>query len=341
MSTERVVFVSGATGFIAQHVVKQLVGAGYRTIGSVRSEEKGQDLKSLIKGAGLKSDLFNYIVVKDIAAKGAFDDALKAHPEITDFLHTASPFHFEITDIKKDLLDPAVEGTNNALNAIEAYGKNIRRVVVTSSYAAIGGWGQHATPGKYFTEASWNPITWEESLDNPFFGYLGSKKFAEKAAWDFVKEHKPQWTLTTVNPSYVLGPQAFEVKDKSKLNTSNEVINTLLTSGKNKSEPQQYAGNYIDVRDVAKAHLYGFEKGNTAGQRLFVSEGTFVSIDILKIIEKDFPQLKSSLPTLDTSKALKVEELEGIINNEKTKQILGFKFIGLEKIVDDTVAQLI
>ncbi|KAI5962043.1 hypothetical protein KGF57_001488 [Candida theae] len=340
MSSENVVFISGATGFIAQHIVKLLLEAGYKTIGSVRSEEKGENLKSLLKSAGLKSDLFSYVIVKDIGAKGAFDEALKAHPEVTVFLHTASPFTFEVHDAERDLLKPAIEGTTNALNAIKEYGKNVQRVVVTSSYAAVAGFADLVTPGKEVNESSWNPITYDQSKANPFVGYIGSKKHAEKTVWKFAEENKPKWEITVVNPVYVLGPQAFEVKDKSKLNTSNEIINSILTAGKKKEEPQQYVGYFIDVRDVAKAHIVAFEKKEAIGQRLLLADAPFNSGEIYDIIAEDFPKLKPELPELDKSKGPKFEDSESIINNEKTRKILGFKFIDLRKSVDDTIAQL-
>ena len=341
MSSETVVFVSGATGFIAQQIVKTVLEAGYQTIGSVRSEEKGKYLKSLIESAGLNSNLFNYVIVKDIGAKGAFNEALQAHPEVTVFLHTASPATFEIHDVEKELLKPAIEGTINALNAVTVYGKNVQRVVITSSYAAVAGFANLATPGKEVNEESWNPITYEQALENPFLGYIGSKKLAEKTVWNYIEEKKPKWDVTFVNPAFVLGPQAFGVRDKSKLNASNEIINSLLTANKTKVEPQQFVGYFIDVRDVAKAHLIAFEKNETVGQRLLLANAPFSSAGILDIIEKDFPNLKSELPKLDKSKSPKFEETESVVNNEKTRRILGFKFIDLKKSVDDTIKQLV
>ncbi|CAK9438298.1 uncharacterized protein LODBEIA_P25220 [Lodderomyces beijingensis] len=333
------VFVSGATGFIAQHIVKQLLEDGYKVVGSVRSQAKGEDLKSLISKAGLKADNFSYAIVEDIAAKGAFDEALKSNPEVTVFLHTASPFHFDVSDVKKQLLDPAVEGTTNALNAIKEYGKNIKRVVVTSSYAAITGFGQLAIPGKTVNEESWNPITEKQALADPQSGYIGSKTFAEREVWNFVEKSKPQWDISVVNPVWVFGPAAFEVKDKSKLNTSNEVVGGILKAGKDKSQPQQYTGYFIDVRDVAKAEIIAFEKQDAVGQRLILSSGPFTTEKVVEILKKDFKDLP--LPTLDESKKPDFDKSESIIDNEKTKKILGFKFIGLEKSVDDTVSQLV
>lgn len=115
------------------------------------------------------------------------------------------------------------------------------------------------------------------------------KKLAEKTVWKFVEENKPKWEVSIINPVYVFGPQAFEVKDKSKLNLSNEVINSILTAGKKKEEPQQVVCYFIDVRDVAKAHIFGFEKKEVVGQRLLLAEAPFTSAEIYDIIEKDFP----------------------------------------------------
>ncbi|KAI3406291.1 GRP2 [Candida oxycetoniae] len=333
------VFVSGATGFIAQHIVKLLLENNHKVVGSVRSAKKGEELTSSIKNAGLSADNFTFEVVEDIAAKGAFDEALKKHPQVTVFLHTASPFHFDVKDIKKDLIDPAVEGTTNALNAIKEYGSSVKKVVVTSSYATVSGFGELVTPGKTVDETSWNPITHEQALKDPMAGYIGSKKFAEKTVWDFIEQNKPQWQVSIINPVYVFGPQAFEVKDKSKLNTSNEIINSILKAGKDKDQPQQFAGYFIDVRDVAKAEIVAFEKEEAVDQRLILSEGPFTTDKILNILKKDFKQLE--LPTLDESKKINWDSTESIINNEKTKKILGFKFIDLEQSVDDTVAQIL
>ncbi|KAI5953649.1 GRP2 [Candida jiufengensis] len=341
MVQDRVVFISGATGFIGQHIVKQLIEKGFKTIGSVRSTEKGDNFKNLLKEAGLNYELFEYEIVKDISSKGAFDDALKSHPEITDVLHTASPFTFEVQDIEKELLRPAIDGTESALQAVLTYGKNVERVVITSSYAAVAGFGELAAPGKELTEKDWNPITYEQSKSNPMNGYLGSKKFANKKAVEFVEEHKPKWSLTTICPVYVFGPQAFEIKDKSKLNTSNEVINGLIKAGKDKSDPpQQLTGYFIDVRDVAHAHVKAVEPGNKlGGERLILSEGPVTTAKIAEIIHKDFPTIP--LPHLDPSKAPNWDKTESIINNKKTRELLGFKFIDLKQSVDDTIEQII
>lgn len=330
------VFVSGASGFIAQELIKQLIAKNYHVVGSVRSPQKGDSLKDNLKSVGLKSDNFSYEVVKDIAEPGAFDEALKKHPEVTIFLHTASPFHFRAKDIENEMLIPAINGTTNALKAIVKYGPQIKHVVVTSSVVAVGKYGKYAGANDKFNETDWNPIDYETSKKNPFYGYFGSKKFAEKSAWEFINTEKPNFKLSTVNPAMVLGPQAFPITSTRELNTSSEEINSLLKL-KPGDKINSLEGTYIDVRDVARAHIVAFENDDAKGKRLLLVAEMYNGYDLLDIVNKNFPQL--NLPKGDSSKGItgKVDKW----NTKATKKILEFEYIGLERSVVDSVKQIL
>lgn len=287
----------------------------------------------------LKSDNFTYEIVKDIGAKGAFDKPLQAHPEVTVFLHTASPFFFNVKDVEKELLLPAIEGTKNALSAIAAHGSQIKRVVVTSSYAAILD-VKNLTKPTVFTEKSWNPITWEESKANGLLAYIGSKTFAEKAAWDFVKAEKPKFVLSTVNPVYVFGPQAFDSNVAGTLNTSAEIINSILKLKPDQELPTT-TGGFIDVRDVARAHLAAFENPKAEEQRLILYEAHFSIQEILDIINKNFSQFKGKIPVGKPGTGADQYKDLATIDNSETRKIIGGKFIDLQKTVYDTVKQIV
>lgn len=71
----------------------------------------------------------------------------------------------------KDFLDPAIKGTTGILKAIKAYAPEVKRVVITSSFAAIINPKQHP---KVYSETEWNPVTWEEAMD-PANVYRASK----------------------------------------------------------------------------------------------------------------------------------------------------------------------
>ena len=332
MSTS--VFVTGATGFIAQHIIKLLLSKGYSVVGTVRSSEKGENLNNLFD-----SEAFSYEVVPSLVTPGAFDKALQNHPEVTVFLHTASPVVFNVTSIEEELLTPAVEGTKNAFSAIQNYGANVKHVVVTSSVAANIDPSRSKDPAYIISEDTWSPLTWEQSQANAILGYFGSKRFAEKAAWDFHEREKPAFTLNTVNPVYVFGPQAFDAEVKDQLNASMEVVNQLLKLEPDSDIPAN-SGGFVDVRDVAKAHLAAFEDG-FSGKRLLLRTEAFTSQDLLDILNNNFDSLKGKLPIGTPGQGKELAGPSAGLDNEKTKKLLGFSFIDLEKSVVDSVSQIL
>ena len=333
MSSSTTVFVSGATGYIAQHIVKELLTNGYKVIGSARSEAKGKDLKDLVN-----SENFSYVVIPDISVVDAFDQALKDHPEISVFIHAASPVVFYTTDPKKDVIDPAVGGTKNVLNAIKQHGTNVSRLVVTSSTAAILP-GLDFVKDKVFTEDDWNPCTIEIGISEPSKSYFVSKTFAEKAVWEFVKTQEPHFQVSVVNPSIVFGPQAYEIKDKSKLNSLSEILAGIFRSKADDQFPQ-LAGVLIDVRDVAKAHLVGFEKDEAINKRLLLANELFTPDLAAHIIKKNFPDYQGPSGDLTRSDQI-IENAVSKIDSSRTNKILGFELISLEESVIDAYKQFI
>ncbi|GEQ68783.1 hypothetical protein JCM33374_g2452 [Metschnikowia sp. JCM 33374] len=326
------IFVSGATGFIAQHTVQLLLAKGYNVVGTVRSVEKGDRLKKL-----LGSDAFQYEVVADIGKAGAFDDALRKHPEVTVFLHTASPFHYNTDNIEGDLYFPAINGTKNALSSVLAHGPQISKVVVTSSYVAMMNPAKFYDPSHTDTEESWNPITWDEGKQNAQLGYYASKTFAEQAAWDFYKEKQPAFSLNYVNPVLVFGPQAFDEDVKPELNASAEIINSILKLTPDSPVPGP-ASVGVDVRDVARAHLVAFEN-DLPNERLLLFSEKYSGQGFLDIINESFPSLKGKLPVgtpghEDTDKLCQID-------NRKTRETLGFPLLDLKTSVVDTVGQIL
>ncbi|KAG9041793.1 methylglyoxal reductase (NADPH-dependent) gre2 [Tulasnella sp. UAMH 9824] len=194
------VLVTGASGFIAAWVVKILLEKGYAVV-LVRSDSKGKYLQNLFKDHG---DRFSYVVVEDIAKEGAFDGAVVGVDAVQ---HTASPFHFKADD-PKELIEPAVKGTVGVLESIKKYAPGVKRVVITSSVAAIV--YDKGREGVTYDESDWNtesPKEIDEKGRNasPIHKYRASKVLAERAAWDFVEKNKESvaFDLVTVNPPMV------------------------------------------------------------------------------------------------------------------------------------------
>lgn len=275
----------------------------------------------------------------DIAVEGAFDEAVKIDG-LEAVIHTASPFHFNVTDTKKDLLDPAVIGTTGVLKAIKKNAPTVKKVVITSSFAVIVNGGRGYDPSHTYSEKDWNPITEEQATQNPASGYRASKTFAERAAWEFVEKEKPNFTLSTINPPLVLGPIVHYLNSLDALNTSNQRVRNLI-QGQCKDEiPDTGVFLWIDVRDVALAHVKAMELLEAQGKRFFVTAGYFSNKEIAEIIRKNFPEFEKELPGKDVKGGDYPEGGIYKFDNSRTKDVLGIKFRSLEESIVDTVKSL-
>lgn len=120
---------------------------------------------------------------------------LEAVKGCTYVIHTASPFPNSKPDDENVIIQPAVNGTLFVLRACLQEGSKVKRVVLTSSVAAIA--GDHFRHGFTYTEKDW-PETKDQQP------YTKSKIMAEQAAWNFMKEKNPSFELTTINPGFVM-----------------------------------------------------------------------------------------------------------------------------------------
>jgi nucleoside-diphosphate-sugar epimerase len=273
------------------------------------------------------------VIVEDIAKDGAFDEAVKSSPPFDTVVHTASPFYFGHKD-PKEILDPAIKGTTGILKAIKAYAPSVKKVVVTSSFAAIVSANGH--PATY-SEEHWNPVTEEEALES-HSTYRASKTFAERAAWDFVKDEKPNFTLAVLNPPLVLGPVIHYLNSLDAINTSNERVRDLIL-GKYKDElPPSAVTLWIDVRDLAEAHVLAFEKPEAAGQRFFTTAGYFSNKRIADVIREAYPELADKLPSKDTPDDFPADTYG--YDNSKSIKILGLTYRTLSESIKDTVESI-
>lgn len=335
------VLITGASGFIAQHIVKLLINNGYSVVGTVRLAAKGEKLKA---NCNLISDgKFQYTIVPDIGAEGAFDHVFSDHPQISIVLHTASPFFYDTTDPEKDLVLPAMHGTTNIMKAIqkEIDGGNttIKRVVITSSDAALYSADDEQDATLSFDESSWNDISYTDAIKDPINAYYGAKSFAEKIAWEAAKT--PSFPpLVSVNPVYVFGPQAFENEVSETLNTSNELINGLIKLGPD-GKFDNDKGGFVDVRDVAKAHLAAMKEDRLIGKRLYMSNGKFSVQMLLDIVNSKIPAFKGKIPVGNPGSGPKDISTMAKTSNAATRELLGIEWVSLNDCVVDVVDQIL
>ncbi|CAB4253020.1 similar to Saccharomyces cerevisiae YOL151W GRE2 3-methylbutanal reductase and NADPH-dependent methylglyoxal reductase (D-lactaldehyde dehydrogenase) [Maudiozyma barnettii] len=334
------VFVSGATGFIAQHIVDQLLEQDYKVIASARTEAKANELSKNFNNPNLTT-----VVTGDMSKLDAFDPAFKQYgSQIKYVIHAASPVTFEVENTERDILIPAVNGTKGILESIKKYAANtVERIVMTSSVAAISTFSESLDPKAFANEDSWNTYTWESAQVSPIDAYFGSKKFAEEYFWEFLEKNKDTLNIkaSTVMPVFVFGPQMFDSSVKSKLNVSSEVINKLIhTPVDGKISPS--LAKFIHVKDVAKAHVLAMQKDELIGKRLLLSEANYNSQDILNYLNNDFPVLKGKIPVGEPDQTAEGKPSKDITyDNSKSRELLGFKFRSLKQAVDDTAAQVL
>ena len=327
------VLLTGGSGFIAAHCVDFLLQGNHSVVFTVRSHDKGK--KILSNHPSVSQDKLSYMIVEDIAKEDAFNEAVKSDPPFEAVLHTASPFHFKVTDPKKDLLDPAIIGTTGILKAIKQNAPSVKRVAITSSFASIVSPNGH--PDVY-NEDSWNPVTMDEALNtDAATAYRGSKKFAEKAAWDFVEQEKPNFTLTTLCPPLVLGPVVHYFNDLSSINTSNELVRDLIQGKMKDGLPPTRVVIWVDVRDLARGHVRAIERDDAQGKRFFITAGSYRTSDIADIIKKNFPDLASQLPE-KYERDPKEDPFK--YDNSRSKDVLSLEYGSLENCITDLVKSL-
>jgi nucleoside-diphosphate-sugar epimerase len=313
---------------------------GHDVVTTVRTEEKAQIIRDAHPGAKL-----TVAIVPDIAQPNAFDEVIQQTPELEYVQHTASPFHFKFTDAKTEILDPAIKGTTSVLEAIKKYAPGVKRVVITSSFAAILSAEGLQNPNKTFSEQDWNPDGYEAGLTGPpGTTYRVSKTLAEKAAWDFKEAEKPNFDIATINPPLVFGPASQHLPSLANINTSNGNLAALL-GGRWKTEiPATGVYLWVDVRDVAKAHVEAMERPEAGGNRFFVTAGHFANKEIVPIVRKHFPQLADKLPEDGVQGGDypdgKVENIYKYDNSKATK-VLGIEWISLEQSIADTIKSLL
>ena len=328
------VFVSGFTGYIALHIVKQLLEKGYKVIGSVRSAAKGDQYSGYID-----DDNFSYVIVEDISVAGAFDEAFKTHPEIETVYHVASPVVFEFEDVDKDVYNPAVEGTRSIFKSAKVYGPNVKKMILTSSNAA------HNSPLDHYgkidnivNEDSVSSLSKEEATGHPSFAYWASKKLAMDAAKEFMASETPQYSLTAVSPTWCFGPQAYDEVAKGKLASTGAIFEAVMNL--KKDDPVTNGdGISVDVRDIAKLHIMGAELPQAEGKILLLDNGKYNESLMLNVIHEKFPQFNGRLPKPEK---INREDIKcASVDSTRTQKLVGLEPLSFETSIVDAVNQLI
>lgn len=269
------VLVTGVSGFLGGHVALQLLNSGYIVRGSVRAMSKAERVRKTLARAG--SDISRLEIVElDLLDDAGWDAAMK---DVRYLQHIASPFVLEAPKNAQDLIRPAVEGTERALNS--ALAADVERVVLTSSTAAIT-YG-HPRDRRKFSSADWTNV---EGGNVPV--YQQSKTLAERRAWAIMDAAGRNGDLAVINPSGIFGP----VLDEDP-GTSAQMVSILL-GGRMPALPR-LGISPIDVRDVAEVHVRAMTAFEAGGRRHPMAVNGYYVADAARVLRQQYPSRR--LPT--------------------------------------------
>ena len=273
------VLVTGSTGYIAKHIVLQLLNGGYTVVGSLRSPAREDELRAAIAPhlddpAALER---LRIVVLDLTSDSGWDAAMEG---VDVLMHTASPFPLAQPKDENDLIRPAVDGALRAVQAAQRAG--VRRVIMTSSTVAIMT-GDLPADQTVFDETNWSDMTHPSATP-----YAKSKTMAEQVVWDWNRDQQPDMQITMINPSFVQGPPL-----DAHFGSSIGLIERLMR-GKDPMLPR-VGFPCVDVRDVALMHIRAMQRPESIAKR-FIGADRFIWLaDMGALLKTDHPQRK--IPT--------------------------------------------
>lgn len=337
---KKTILITGATGYIGSWVTKFLLEKEYNVRITVRDKSKVEKFKFLEEIAE-KSVGELEVFEADLLKENSFDEAAKGAYAI---MHVASPFTLSHKDAIKDLIEPAVKGTQNVLNAANK-SDSVKKVILTSSVAAIHGDNKDMSELgiEEFTEEHYNTSS---SVEHQPYSF--SKVSAEKEAWKMY-EAQNQWELIVINPSFVMGPLLVSETKSGSITFMHDLLSGKFRTG----APELYFG-FVDVRDIADAHILALENENAKGRHI-LCESVRSVIELRDIIEKLYPK-KFKLPLMKAPKFLLliIGKSFGLtnkfvsrnigwkikLNNTKSINELGVKYKPLETTVKEMIEKM-
>ncbi|KAH6691828.1 hypothetical protein BKA61DRAFT_564874 [Leptodontidium sp. MPI-SDFR-AT-0119] len=324
--SSKLIFITGATGFIGAVTANAALKAGYRLRVSVRKDSQISKLEGIFSEY---ADKIEFVIVPDITAPNAFSNVLEG---VDYILHLASPIAGSIK--KEEMFPPALEGTLSILRSAKEVG-SIKKVVITSSSLALEPLDGVPEEGVIREENGWDlSVNTDDNFDagNDMFTsfklYAASKLIANNASWEFVEKEKPGFELFTIHPSLVYGHNLIQQSAKELEGSSNGLLFGSIMS----SAFKDAVLFSVYVGDVADAHIKCLDDSVTKGTKYLVSGTPYTWKDIVEILEKDYPGVPHKLD----------KESKPVLKNADTTRVereLGIKWTAPEKMIKEVLDQ--
>ncbi|KAF9894470.1 hypothetical protein FE257_007973 [Aspergillus nanangensis] len=349
------ILITGANGFIAAHCIALLLRNGLSVRATVRSSQKATSTRAALAAYLSCTSTSTSNSPDGAAAAGAVDlsllelvvvpdptDVAQIRPAVAGcsaILHLASAFTYDAApgEFEEKLLLPALKGTT-AICEAAAMEQGVGKVVIMSSFAAVYDAAKGLQPGTVYTEGDWSPMTYEEGRDAQMVpaAYRASKVIAERAAWDYIRDHKVSYQLVTLCPGMVFGKMIHPIESLAQLNASNQIVWEVL-KGENGIPPTR-APVWIDVEDLAMASLKALTVDLPTHQRFLVTQGSYCTQEIADIVRKALPEKQDRIAVGEPGK--RIHETHYSCDSSKVQQVLGVKFKTLEESIVPLARQL-
>lgn len=259
---KEIVLVTGATGFLASHIVKLLLQTGYKVRGTVRDLQRPsvQELKSIVTE---KESALLELVEADLA-KTELNEWLEIVKDCSYVIHTATVIPSSNSGLDDDqVVNITLTGTLNILNACAHVESKVKRLVYTSSVVTMC--GDVVEKNRIYTEKDWADLVGQ-------YSYTKSKILTEKSIWNIVRDRELSGThcceVAVINPGYLLVSSLLQIriliqfifykKGPVLLNKLNESLMTIKKM-MNRELPFYFLADFYipccDVRDAALAHM--------------------------------------------------------------------------------------
>ncbi|KAK8157368.1 putative 3-beta hydroxysteroid dehydrogenase/isomerase, partial [Phyllosticta citrichinensis] len=313
--------VTGAAGFIGTHAVDAALEAGFRVRGSVRRESQIEQLQN-----HFKSKAAEFVIVQDITKPGAYDGVLEG---VDYVFHVASPLPSQTTDFKKSLIEPAVLGTTTILEAASKI-PSIKRVVLTGSVIDLVPLLANSLVSVHTNAEEEDPeeeVTADpnEEFQDPFQAYRASKVLAQQAAHEFLADKKPQFSLTSIHPTTVLGRNLLQTS-RNDISGTNAGLWRSLTS-----EKQSVPGaTWVHVRDVAEAHVKALRPDIASGEKFLAKSGVLDWDEVKAFVKERYPSVQVGTSSGPTNYP---------VDGSKAERVLGMKWRHWKEAVSEVVDQ--
>ncbi|KAL2820311.1 hypothetical protein BJX63DRAFT_428145 [Aspergillus granulosus] len=351
-TTPQNVLVTGANGYLGLHVLRDCLAKGWTVVGAVRTIKAANRIRDIFPDASASERLV-LVQISDIVNPSSLEPAFSTDRPITAVINLASPLISNPSDIGQQVLDPAIHAATAVLEAGRRYGGNtLRRIVHTSSCAAVLDPGRGDAPGYTYTSTDWNPTTYEEAATkgDPAIGYMASKALSERAAWDWIRANQGRITydFTCIAPAGVLGPHYLgalvnkgETLDLSNLNLSSQML-WYLADPNVGATPFNFfhLGCWVAANDASAALAAAVVEPAAAGRRFICAQRCHWQL-VKDAVRAAVPELRERID-VGTPGATEVAwETTYDVDGSEVSDVLGIKYTSLEDTMRDTFAQFL